>query len=114
MIMSRRMAALVAAAIVTALTIAMPAQASTRGSQGRAQAGRIVWTQVLDDKFTTARLVSARPDGSGLRVLTHPGAKHFDVDAAVSPDGSRVLFERDRPDGSSVVAMVGAGGRGGT
>jgi Tol biopolymer transport system component len=112
MIMSRRMAALVAAAIVTTLTIAMPAQASTRGSQGRAQAGRIVWTQVLDDKFTTARLVSARPDGSGLRVLTHPGAKHFDVDAAVSPDGSRVLFERDRPDGSSVVAMVGAGGRG--
>ena len=112
MIMSRRMAALVAAAIVTALTIAMPAQASTRGSQGRAQAGRIVWTQVLDGAFTTARIVSARPDGSGLRVLTHPGAKHFDVDAAVSPDGSRVLFERDRPDGSSVVAMVGAGGRG--
>ena len=112
MIMSRRMAALVAAAIVTALMVAIPAQASTRGSPGRAQAGRIVWTQVLDDKFSTARLVSARPDGSGLRILTHPGPKHFDIDAAVSPDGSRVLFERDRPDGSSVVAMVGAGGRG--
>ena len=42
MTMSRQMAALVTAAILTALTIAMPAQASTRGSQGRAQAGRIM------------------------------------------------------------------------
>ena len=39
---------------------------------GGAQAGRIVWTQVLDSNFTTARLVSARPDGSGFRILTHP------------------------------------------
>ena len=95
MIMSRRVAALAAAATLAALTVAAPAQAATRGSQGRADAGRIVWTQVLDDTFTTARLVSARPDGSGLRVLTHPGAKVFDIDAVVSPDGSRVLFERD-------------------
>ena len=95
--MSRRVAALVAASTLAALTVAVPAQATTRGSHGRAHAGRIVWTQVLDDKFTTARLVSARPDGSGLRVLTHPGAKQFDIDAVVSPDGSRVLFERDLP-----------------
>jgi Tol biopolymer transport system component len=112
MIGSRRTAALVAAAILTALTLAIPAQAATRGSHGRAQAGRIVWTQVLDDSFTTARLVSARPDGSGLRVLTHPGAKQFDIDAAVSPDGSRVLFERDLPSGRSVLEMVGANGGG--
>ena len=113
MISSRRTAALVAAAILTALTVAIPAQAATRGSHGRAQAGRIVWTQVLDDDFTTARLVSARPDGSGLRVLTHPGAKQFDIDAAVSPDGSQVLFEHDLPDGSGVLGIVDADGRGG-
>ena len=112
MIMSKRAAALVAAAIVTALTFAVPAQAATRGSQGRAQAGRIVWTQVLDDKFSTARLVSAHPDGSGLRVLTHPRPKQFDIDAAVSPDGSLVLFERDLPSGRSVLEMVGSNGRG--
>ena len=60
MIMSKRVAALIAAATLTALTVAVPAQATTRGSQGQAHAGRIVWTQVLDDKFSTARLVSAR------------------------------------------------------
>ena len=108
--MSKRLAALVVAAILTALTVAAPAQATTRGWPGPAQSGRIVWTQVLDRNFTTARLVSARPDGSGLRVLTHPGAKQFDIDAVVSPDGPRVLFERDLPSGRSVLGMVGADG----
>jgi Tol biopolymer transport system component len=111
MIMSKPVAALIAAATLTALTVAVPAQATTRGSQGQAHAGRIVWTQVLDDKFSTARLVSAHPDGSGLRVLTHPGPKQFDIDAAVSPDGSQVLFERDLP-GRDALEMVGADGRG--
>jgi Tol biopolymer transport system component len=63
------------------------------------------------DKGTTARLVSARPDGSGLRTLTHPKAEQFHINADVSPDGSRVLFERDLPS-SSVLGMVGASGRG--
>ena len=49
-----------------------------------------------------------RPDGSGLRALTHPGPGDFDINAVVSPDGSRVLFERDLPDGRSVLVMVGA------
>jgi Tol biopolymer transport system component len=111
MIMSKPVATLIAAATLTALTVAVPAQATTRGSQGQAHAGRIVWTQVLDDKFSTARLVSAHPDGSGLRVLTHPGPKQFDIDAAVSPDGSQVLFERDLP-GRDALEMVGADGRG--
>jgi TolB protein len=111
MITSRRVAALGAAAILTALTVAVPAQATTRGPVGR-EPGRIVWTQVLDGTFKTARLVSGRPDGSGLRVLTDPGAKQFDIDAAVSPDGSRVLFERDLPTGRSVLEMVGSNGRG--
>ena len=110
--MSKRLAALVAAAILSALAVAAPAQATTRGSPGGAQAGRIVWTQVLDDKFTTARIVSARPDGSGPRVLTHPGPEQFDINAVVSPGGSRVLLERDCPSGRSVLVMVGAGGRG--
>jgi TolB protein len=111
MITSRRVAALGAAAILTALTVAVPAQATTRGPVGR-EPGRIVWTQVLDGTFKTARLVSARPDGSGLRVLTHPGAKQFDIDADVSPDGSRVAFERDLPSGRSVLEVVSANGRG--
>ena len=110
--MSKRLAALVAAAILGALALAVPAQATTRGSPGGAQAGRIVWTQALDDQFSTARIVSARPDGSGPRALTHPGPGDFDINAVVSPDGSRVLLERDLPDGRSVLVMVGADGQG--
>jgi Tol biopolymer transport system component len=109
--MSKRLAVLVTGMILTALTVAAPAQATMHRWHGRAQAGRIVWTQVLDSKFTTARLVSARPDGSGFRVLTHPGPKRFDIDAVISPDGRQVLFERDLPSGRSVLEMVGAGGQ---
>jgi len=101
-----RLAALIAAATLTTLASCEPAHATTHVSSGR-----IVWTQTLDDQGTTARLVSARPDGSGLRTLTHPKAKQFDINADVSPDGSRVLFERDLPS-SSVLGMVGASGRG--
>ena len=72
-----------------------------------------MWTQVLNDQFSRARIVSARPDGSGLRLLTHPGPKTFDINAAISPDGSEVVFERDPPNGGeAVVGMVGASGRG--
>ena len=108
--MSKRLAALVTGAMLTALTAAAPAQATTHRWPGPAQSGRIVWTQVLDSNFTTARLVSAGPEGSGFRVLTHPGPKRFDIDAVVSPDGRQVLFERDLPRGRSVLGMVGAGG----
>ena len=80
-----RLAALIAAATLTTVAFCVPAYATTHVSSGR-----IVWTQILDDQGTTARLVSARPDGSGLRTLTHPTAKQFDINADVSPDGSRV------------------------
>jgi Tol biopolymer transport system component len=71
-----------------------------------------VWTQVLDDEFTTARIVSAHPDGSGLRAISHPAAGQFDIDAVISPDGSRVAVERDLADGSAQIIMVGSDGRG--
>jgi Tol biopolymer transport system component len=102
-----RTRALLAALIITlALATASPVAA------GQEQATLIVWTQVLDDEFTTARIVSAQPDGSGLRALTHPGAGAFDLNAVISPDGSRVVFERDLADGSAQIHVVGADGRG--
>jgi Tol biopolymer transport system component len=110
--MNRRLAALATAATLTTLTVAAPVRAVALGRHSGVHSSRIVWTQVLDGKFSTARIVSARPDGSGLRALTHPGAKRFDIGAVVSPDGSRVLFERDLPSGRSVLKMVGADGRG--
>ena len=59
--------------------------------------------------------MSARPDGSGLRALTHPGPNHMDYNAVISPDGSQVVFERDpltRDPAVTVIGMVGATGRG--
>jgi Tol biopolymer transport system component len=93
------------------LTVALGLATAAPAVAGQAHASRIAWTQVLDDEFTTARIVSARPDGSGLRALTHPAAGAFDINAAISPDGSRVAFERDLPDGSAKLAIVGADGR---
>jgi Tol biopolymer transport system component len=102
----RTRALLAALAAILALATATPATA------GQEHATRIVWTQVLDDEFTTARIVSAYPDGSGFRALTHPAAGEFDIDAVISPDGSRVAVERDLADGSAQIIIVGADGRG--
>lgn len=99
-------------ALLAALTVTLALAMATPAVAGQEQATRIVWTQVLDDEFTTARIVSARPDGSGLRAITHPGPGEFDLNAVISPDGSRVVFERTLPDQSTQIIIVGADGRG--
>jgi Tol biopolymer transport system component len=109
--------ALTVALCLTAATpaLARPAHAAAPGPSGEAHASRIVWTQVLNARFSRQRIVSARPDGSGLRALTHPGPNTGDVNAVISPDGSQVVFERDpltRDPAVTVIGMVGAAGRG--
>jgi len=107
--------ALAATLCLTAATpaLARPAHAAAPGSSGEPHASRIVWTQVLNAQFSRQRIVSARPDGSGLRALTHPGPNHMDYNAVISPDGSQVVFERDPlTRGPSVIGMVSATGRG--
>ena len=98
--------------LIAALTVTLALATATPATAGQEHPTRIVWTQVLDDEFTTARIVSARPDGSGFRALTHPAAGQFDLDAVISPDGSRVAVERDLADGSAQIIIVGADGRG--
>ena len=98
--------------LLAALTITLGLATATPAAAGQEHATRIVWTQVLDDEFTTARIVSAHPDGSGFRALTHPTAGQFDIDAVISPDGSRVAVERDLADGSAQIIIVGVDGRG--
>jgi Tol biopolymer transport system component len=74
---------------------------------------RVYWSQFENPPpdFDTLRIVSANPQGQHLRVLTHPALGVQDVDAKVSPDGSRVLFHRELPnDGGSVIGLINAKG----
>lgn len=58
----------------------------------------------------SSQIVSARPDGTGFRELTHPGPQAYDIDAQISPDGSRVVLERDIGDSAVQSILVGADG----
>src|SRR5262249_13069986 len=70
--------------------LAGPAHAATPASPGGGHAGRIVWTQVLNDRFSSARLVSAPPAGSRLRAPAHPRPKAGRIRPGTPPDRSPV------------------------
>jgi hypothetical protein len=55
----------------------------------------LVWTQF--DDFGTARVMLSDAAGRNARAITHPPVGGVDLDPQVSPDGTRVLFERDVP-----------------
>jgi len=81
--------------------------------------GRIVWSRFpeplpTEQGLTSARIVSSNPDGSDLRVLSHPPTGVSDIAPVPSPDGKRVVFERDIDDASqlSQIVMVNADGSG--
>jgi hypothetical protein len=74
-----RLAALIAAATLTTVAFCVPAHATTHVSSGR-----IVWTQILDDQGTKARLVSARSGGTGRGDIT-PSPKVRCCDNPLSP-----------------------------
>lgn len=72
---------------------------------------RIVWSRYAEDGARRV-LVSARPNGEDRRMLTNPAPGQFDIDAAISPDGRRVLYNHDLdPDGNETeIRVVGSGG----
>jgi Tol biopolymer transport system component len=115
----RRLAALVIPSLlcITALlTTGMTASAST-GIRTSADPGsrggpRIVWSRFIDTDFSAARIVIGDPNGHGVRELTHSSDGVIDIDPQLSPNGSRVAFERDLPDGSAQIVVVGSDGRG--
>jgi Tol biopolymer transport system component len=75
-----------AAVAVLALTTAPAAQAAFPGKNGR----------IVFSTFTRhSQIYSVRPDGSGLRQLTHVAKGHFAADPNVSPDGTRIAFTKD-------------------
>jgi Tol biopolymer transport system component len=85
--MSRTFRFLLLAALAGLLTASSVASAKTR----------IAWSRA-DEAGTRNQIVSANPDGSDLRRVTRVGKDVFDIDPVISPDGTQIAFERDRPE----------------
>ncbi|GAB2560558.1 TolB family protein [Kribbella endophytica] len=71
----------------------------------------LVWTQY--DAVGTGRIMLADSTGRNARAISHPPVGGEDIDPQVSPDGTRVLFERDLPaEGSADIRVVRTDGTG--
>jgi Tol biopolymer transport system component len=111
----RRFLTLLAACMVV-LLVSLPqwmAAASARGGHHRHhRVNFLVWSRFNNDATGTARLVVAK-GGRPAVALSHPPTGVQDIDPRVSPNGHRILFERDFPDRSEswVIALNGSGER---
>ncbi len=103
-----------AVAALAALAAVVPnaaAQASTGNGYRHDDApDQIVWSQVVDTEFSSARIVIADARGQNVRPLSTPPAGVHDIDPQVSPDGRLVAFERDFPTGARIVVVGTDGG----
>jgi TolB protein len=83
------------------VSLAFFAVLGTAASAGWATApgknGEIVFRRYLDVGRTTGAIFAIRPDGTGVRQITHPRRRVVDQYPDVSPDGKRVLFHRMVP-----------------
>lgn len=70
------------------------------------------WSRYDDSTENTARLVIEFGHDGPVHVLTHPPRGGQDINPMISPNGMEVLFERDQPDGTSTVGLIGIDGRG--
>lgn len=60
--------------------------------------GRIAFRRFLDQEQTWGAVFTIRPDGTGERQVTHPRKGLVDRNPDVSPDGRRIVFEREAVD----------------
>ena len=98
------------ALILTGGLVAAPA-ASAKPGGAKHVAVRLVWTRAVDTDFSAAAIVIGGLNGQHVRPLTHPASGVVDLDAQISPNGRKVLYERDLPDGSSRIGVVNSDGR---
>lgn len=71
---------------------------------------RIAFTLVTHTpESTIADIATVRPDGTGLRRLTHNDADSASFAPDYSPDGTRIVFTQGRSDGCSLVTMRPSG-----
>src|SRR5690242_10110419 len=71
------------------LLVAAPASATTPGDNGR-----IAFRRFLNPERTSGAVFTIRPDGRGEIQVTHPPEGFVDRNPDVSPDGTRIVFER--------------------
>lgn len=86
--------------------------AAEHGRHGDERGTMLAWSRFVDLDFSAARIVIGRPNGGPVREVTHSADGVQDIDPKFSPDGSRVLFERDMSDGTSQVVVANVDGTG--
>jgi TolB protein len=72
---------------------ALPAGATFYGENGR-----IAFRRFLNVEMTWGAVFTVRPDGTGERQITHPPRGFVDRNPDVSPNGQRIVFEREGVD----------------
>lgn len=81
---------LVLAATLTLIAVtAPPAEATPSGHNGR-----IAFRRFLDEERSTGAVFTIRPNGRGERQLTFPDPLFIDRDPDYSPNGRRIVFQR--------------------
>lgn len=103
---SRVIAVLFAAVLLLVFGVSTPAGATTPGRNG------LIMFDTQDRPGVdggSSQIYTVKPDGSGLRQLTHLGAGHNAFDPHWSPDGQRIAYVSDI-DGSVAVWVMQADG----
>ncbi len=95
-------------AIGLSVTVPSPSSATEPPSRDGGEHLPLTWVR-YDPTTGSAALVAGRVDGSHQRRLTHPAPRVRDSEPIRSPDGHRVIFNREYPDGTVGIGIVDVG-----
>jgi TolB protein len=84
---------------------AVPIVGPTKHATSTSLQGRIAWQGFLDQNQTTAAIFSANAEGTNVRQLTHPNHGVQDSFPDWSPDGSKIIFDRESPSSDAIFIM---------
>lgn len=97
---------LVVGAIATAGSSAAVAGGQGPSSYQQMPSSTIVWSQGVDTERSAQRIMAADPRDAKAHPVSQPPADAYDIDAELSPDGSKVALERDLPDGTTQIIVA--------